>query len=212
MLGLAADFLGSSIANRVTDKLTQVYEKIWCCRSGSAADTQAINDIVQHYLSVYAYVSSKNKLMDSLMYDRPPTVQVAAAIFQELCYSNKEQLSAGLIIAGWDELNGPEVYHIPAGGSLHKQEFSIGGSGSTYIYGYCDANFREDMTKEEGIEFVKNCNHPSVCLRLIVALALAMSRDGSSGGVIRMMILTGENPPERLMFTEPNIPKFWEKE
>lgn len=145
------------------------------------------------------------------MYDRPPTVQVAAALFQELCYSNKEQLSAGLIIAGWDELNGPAVYHIPAGGSLHKQEFSIGGSGSTYIYGYCDANFRESMTKEEGIEFVKNGRTLSD-LWLSVALALAMSRDGSSGGVIRMMILTGENPPERLMFTEPNIPKFWEKE
>jgi len=180
---------GSSIANRVTDKLTQVYDKIWCCRSGSAADTQAINDIVQYYLSLYA-----------TQYDRPPTVQVAAAMFQELCYANKEQLSAGLIIAGYDELAGPEVYHIPAGGSLHKQEFSIGGSGSTYIYGYCDANFREDMSKEEGIEFVKN------------ALALAMSRDGSSGGVIRMIILTGERAPERLFFSEPNIPKFWEKE
>ena len=90
------------------------------------------------------------------MYDREPTVQVAAAMFQELCYTNKNQLSAGLIIAGYDHLAGPEVYHIPAGGSLHKQEFSIGGSGSTYIYGFCDANFRENMTKEEGIEFVKN--------------------------------------------------------
>ena len=39
---------GSSIANRVADKLTQVYEKIWCCRSGSAGDTLAINDIVQY--------------------------------------------------------------------------------------------------------------------------------------------------------------------
>jgi 20S proteasome subunit beta 1 len=145
------------------------------------------------------------------MYDRPPTVQVAASIFQELCYSNKEQLSAGLIIGGWDELAGPEVYHIPAGGSLHKQEFSIGGSGSTYIYGYCDANFRENMTKEEGIDFVKN-GTPLEVFELMTALALAMSRDGSSGGLIRMMILTGENPPERLLFAEPNIPKFWEKE
>src|SRR5271169_305213 len=123
-----------------------------------------------------------------MMYDRPPTVQVAAALFQELCYSNKEQLSAGLIIAGWDELNGAEVYHIPAGGSLHKQEFSIGGSGSTYIYGYCDANFRENMTKEEGIHFVKNGNYPIApkpfSLIAFLALALAMSRDGSSGGVI----------------------------
>ena len=52
-----ADFKGASIANRVTDKLTQVYEKIWCCRSGSSADTQAINDIVQYYLQTYAYVN-----------------------------------------------------------------------------------------------------------------------------------------------------------
>ena len=45
-----------------------------------------------------------------------------------------------------------------------------------------------------------------------VALALAMSRDGSSGGLIRMMILTGDKGPERLKFTEPNIPRFWEKQ
>ena len=148
------------------------------------------------------------------MYDRPPTVQVAASLFQELCYSNKDQLSAGLIIAGWDDHNGAEVYHIPAGGSLHKQEFSIGGSGSTYIYGYCDSNFRENFSKEEGIEFVKNCkiSIPSLVLMCVLALALAMSRDGSSGGVIRMMVLTGDHDPERLLFTEPNLPKFWEKQ
>jgi len=90
------------------------------------------------------------------MYNREPTVQVAAALFQELCYSNKDRLSAGLIIAGYDPQNGAEVYHIPAGGSLHKQDFSIGGSGSTYIYGFCDANFKENMTREEAINFVKN--------------------------------------------------------
>jgi len=51
-----------------------------------------------------------------------------------------------------------------------------------------------------------------VPLWLTVALALAMSRDGSSGGVIRMMVLTGDAPPERLFFAEPNIPRFWEKQ
>lgn len=44
---------------------------------------------------------------------------------------------AGLIIAGWDERFGGQVYSIPLGGSLHKQSYAIGGSGSTYIYGYC---------------------------------------------------------------------------
>ena len=32
---------GVYISNRVSDKLTAVDERIYCCRSGSAADTQA---------------------------------------------------------------------------------------------------------------------------------------------------------------------------
>jgi 20S proteasome subunit beta 1 len=63
---------------------------------------------------------------------------------------------AGIIIGGWDPLHGPSVYSIPLGGSLHKRPFAIGGSGSSYIYGYCDANYREGMTREECIQFTKN--------------------------------------------------------
>jgi hypothetical protein len=42
-------------ANRVTDKLTHVHDRIYCCRSGSAADTQAVADIVHYYLQMYRY-------------------------------------------------------------------------------------------------------------------------------------------------------------
>lgn len=45
---------GSYIANRVTDKLTPLHDRIFCCRSGSAADTQAVADIVKYHLQVYA--------------------------------------------------------------------------------------------------------------------------------------------------------------
>lgn len=46
---------GAYVANRVSDKLTQIHDRIMCCRSGSAADTQAIADIVQYYIQVDAY-------------------------------------------------------------------------------------------------------------------------------------------------------------
>ena len=46
-----------SQANRVTDKLTHVHDRIYCCRSGSAADTQAIADIVHYYLQLHTCVS-----------------------------------------------------------------------------------------------------------------------------------------------------------
>ncbi|KAJ3114977.1 Proteasome subunit beta type-1, partial [Physocladia obscura] len=128
---------------------------------------------------------------------QPPSVHTAAALFQELCYKNKDSLSAGIIVGGWDKVTGPSVYSIVAGGSVHKQPFAIGGSGSTYIYGYCDAHFRENMTRDEAIAFTKN------------SIALAMSRDGSSGGVIRLAVIT-EDKVERIFTPGDQLPTFWE--
>ncbi|KAJ0166660.1 Proteasome subunit beta type-1 [Colletotrichum tanaceti] len=166
---------GAYIANRVTDKLTQVHDTIWCCRSGSAADTQAVADIVQYQLGMYAMRNGK-----------PPMTQTAAAIFQEVCYANKDRLTAGLIIAGWDERHGGQVYSIPLGGSLHKQSYAIGGSGSTYIYGYCDEHWKEGMEEKDAVEFVKG------------SLKEAIKWDGSSGGVIRMVVLTAKGAQRHL--------------
>jgi 20S proteasome alpha/beta subunit len=47
---------GTYIANRVSDKIAQLHDRIWCCRSGSAADTQALTDYVRFYLGQLAYV------------------------------------------------------------------------------------------------------------------------------------------------------------
>ncbi|POR34502.1 Proteasome subunit beta type, partial [Tolypocladium paradoxum] len=93
---------------------------------------------------------------------------------------------AGLIIAGWDERFGGQVYSIPLGGSLHKQSYAIGGSGSTYIYGYCDANWKEGMEEADAVNFVKG------------ALREAIKWDGSSGGVIRMVVLTKKGADRHL--------------
>ena len=52
-----------------------------------------------------------------------------------------------------------------------------GGSGSSYIYGFVDANFRPGMSRDECLTFVR------------AALSHAMARDGSSGGVIRTVVI-----------------------
>lgn len=131
--------------------------------------------------------SSANFLPISAQNARLPSPQIAASIFQEICYSNKDNLTAGIIVAGYDEQNGGEVYSIPLGGSVHKGEYAIAGSGSSFIYGYCDQHFKSGMSKEEAVQFVKT------------SLAEAIKWDGSSGGVIRMVILS-DAPTERLVF------------
>ena len=55
---------------------------------------------------------------------------------------------------------------------------AIGGSGSTYIYGLVDNKFREGMTKDEAKAMVEKC------------ISHAMARDGSSGGIIRTVVIT----------------------
>lgn len=41
---------GAYVANRISDKIAQLSEHIYCCRSGSAADTQFLTDVVKHFL------------------------------------------------------------------------------------------------------------------------------------------------------------------
>ncbi|KAK7061566.1 proteasome subunit beta [Favolaschia claudopus] len=176
---------GSYIANRVTDKLTHVHDRVYCCRSGSAADTQAIADIVHYYLQMATQTTGER-----------PSVHTAASVFQKLCYENKDGLSAGIIVAGWDKEVGPSVYNIPLGGGLFRQPWAIGGSGSTYVYGYCDATYQDGWGRDQTVEFVKN------------TLALAMARDGSSGGTIRMCVITEEGV-ERLFIPGNELPQFW---
>lgn len=103
-----------------------------------------------------------------------------------ICAYKRLLPSAGLIIAGWDERHGGQIYSIPLGGSLHKQAYAIGGSGSTYIYGYCDAHWKEGMEEQDAVNFVKG------------ALREAIKWDGSSGGVIRMVVLTKKGADRHL--------------
>lgn len=63
-------------------------------------------------------------------------------------------MSAGIIVAGFDSRHGGQVYSVPIGGMIVRQPVSIGGSGSTFIYGYVDANFKKNMTREECEKFV----------------------------------------------------------
>lgn len=65
--------------------------------------------------------------------------------------------------------------------------YAIGGSGSMYISGWIDKNWRAGMTAEEGRAF---------CIR---AVSHAFHRDGSSGGCVRMVTVTKEGYKEEFV-------------
>lgn len=53
-----------------------------------------------------------------------------------------KHLVGAMIVAGWDAAGGPQVYGCPIGGTLSKESWTTDGSGSTYIWGYLDEEFR----------------------------------------------------------------------
>lgn len=157
---------GSYVASRITDKLERLADNIFICRSGSAADTQLIARIVQ---------SEVKKL--SLLEGTAPSVEKTARLISKIIYENKEHLTASIIVAGYDDV--PRLFKVNVCGTLEASEdILIGGSGSGFIFGYCDQHYRPNMSLEEAIGFART------------SVGLAIRRDVASGGVIRIASIT----------------------
>ena len=170
---LAADSRTSSgiyVANRVADKIWPISKNIFALKSGSAADTQFLLQTTKNYIAQFA-----------VDYEDKPPVKVAARILQQYQYEYKDYLSASIILCGVDNLEGPCIYSVGFGGTTLKQNIAMSGSGSTYVFGYIDNNYKPNMTKQEAKDFLRN------------AVALAMYRDNYSGGTIRMLDITKDS-------------------
>ena len=148
------------------------------CRSGSAADTQHLASVIRTEL-----------VSRQLLYRIRGTVTHVASLLRNLL-ANEPSLSASLICAGYDgELGRGVIYTITPGGTVFEEKaWAAGGSGSTYILGHLDSCHPKDElgldsndqilnSEEEALDFVSK------------ALSLAMDRDGSSGGFIRMYVI-----------------------
>uniref|UniRef100_V9L9Z7 Proteasome subunit beta n=1 Tax=Callorhinchus milii TaxID=7868 RepID=V9L9Z7_CALMI len=176
---------GTYVCSRIINKVVQVDERVFCCMAGSLADAQAVTNAAKYQLAFH-----------SVEMGEPPLVLSAATILKEICYKNRDDMSAGFIVAGWDRKKGAQVYTVSLGGMITKQPFTVGGSGSTYIYGYVDSAFKIGMTQEECLHFTVN------------ALALAMERDNVSGGLVNLVIVT-ERGVERSIIPGNKLPQFF---
>lgn len=176
------------------------------CRSGSAADTQNLADAVRFQL-----------LKRQILNRASSSILNVATLIKNILLNN--ELQASLICAGYDQDKGGIIYSIDLGGTMMKQDdFACNGSGSGYILGHIDNVIKrkrhlgqefsyKDMTEEEAVAFV------------VESIGLAIQRDGSSGGVVRIFVITKDGKKELLKIpskpespmqkTEPsNLSKF----
>ncbi|ESN90158.1 hypothetical protein HELRODRAFT_90918, partial [Helobdella robusta] len=168
------------IINRFADKITKIRKNVFCCRSGAESDTHAIIQRATFHLSLLSLESNKE-----------PPIKMAANLFHELCYKNRESLECGIICAGWDEVDGFQIYDIPFDGMCVAQPYAVAGSGSQYVSSYVDFHFNgENMSREKCMELSTN------------AVTLGIHRDGSSGGAVRIIDVTKDTHDSKILYHE----------
>ena len=161
---------GSLIVNRTKSKIRQLSDRIYVASAGNASHSETIRDYVQQSLRMYSAETQGE-----------PRVLAAATIYRNMIYQNKSFLGSSIICGGYDEVDGFSIYRVVQSGALKKCEYALGGSGSSYIYGYWDAHYKANMTEQQAKEFVIN------------AVSLAIKRDGSSGGCVHTVVITKDN-------------------
>ncbi|KAG7349380.1 proteasome subunit [Nitzschia inconspicua] len=158
------------------------------CRSGSAADTQWVATQTRHkfltrQLERPTYVPSISQIAHYIRHLlRQPKQQVS---------SSSGPLQASLICAGYDDQDGcgsGKIYAITPGGSLLVEDhFCVSGSGSTLLLGYLDSLDPTELTsynKDEAVALVNKL------------LRLSIARDGSSGGLVRIVVVNKDGVEE----------------
>lgn len=173
--------VGSYVSNRYANKISSVSPEAVICRSGSAADTQYLAEQVSADCQARYYRYG----------ERPNLKQIAHILKSHLT----EKMSASLICAGYQQGSG-HIYSIAPNGSIMKEEhgFAVSGSGSTFILGHLDNFYKTDMEEQEAIDFVVN------------AVRLAIARDGSSGGFVRIHTLNNDGSKTSTVYPDHNKP------
>lgn len=154
---------------------------------------ESTGHVLMQFHNVFNFISYSF----SIEIGEDPQVRSAATLVKNISYKYKEELSAHLIVAGWDRRDGGQVF-ATLKGLLTRQPFAVGGSGSSYVYGFVDAEYRRGMRKEECQQFVVN------------TLSLAMNRDGSSGGVAYIVTIDKHGTEEKVVLGN-QLPTFFDQ-
>uniref|UniRef100_A0A8D8RI72 proteasome endopeptidase complex n=1 Tax=Cacopsylla melanoneura TaxID=428564 RepID=A0A8D8RI72_9HEMI len=180
---LAADSrtsLGTYVTNRDTDKLTRLTDNVYCACSGWAGDAQAVTDRVIYRLELD--VADGYRQASDV-----PSVYRVAKVFQNILGERTGYFKASFIVAGWDVVKGSQIYALPSSGVLTSQSVACGGSGSAYILGYVENQWRCGMKQKECLAFVRT------------TLSLAMNRDYATGGYICVCVMELGKLVERIV-------------
>ena len=177
--------MGTLIAHKATKKLYKIDEHLALATAGLVGDLQVLTRYLNAEANLYR-----------LKRDTRMPVKSAATLMSNILNQRKfYPYYVQLILGGYDATGG-HVYSLDAAGGAIPDKYTAGGSGSPYVFGVLEDNYRDDLTVDEGIDIT------------VRAITAAMNRDSASGGMIDIAVITKDGFEE---ISEAKIKKLMEK-
>lgn len=159
--------MGTLIAHKATKKLYKIDDHLALATAGLVGDLQALARYLNAEANLYR-----------LKRDAKMPVKSAATLMANILNQRKfAPYYVQLILGGYDDTGG-YVYSLDAAGGAIPDKYTSAGSGSPYVYGVLEDNYKDDVTIDEGV---------NIAIRAITA---AMNRDSASGGMISIAVIT----------------------
>jgi len=159
--------MGTLIAHKSTKKLYKIDQHMALATAGLVGDLQ----VLARYLNAEANLYRLKR-------DMQIPVQSAATLMSNILNQRKfYPYYVQLILGGYDG-SGGHIYSLDAAGGSIPDKYTAAGSGSPYVFGVLEDNYRDGLSIDEGID---------IAVRAITA---AKNRDSASGGMISLAVIT----------------------
>ncbi|CAI4036457.1 hypothetical protein SMKI_15G3020 [Saccharomyces mikatae IFO 1815] len=135
---------GPIVADKNCAKLHRISPKIWCAGAGTAADTEAVTQLI-----------GSNIELHSLYTSREPRVVSALQMLKQHLFKYQGHIGAYLIVAGVDP-TGSHLFSIHAHGSTDVGYYLSLGSGSLAAMAVLESHWKQDLTKDEAVKLASD--------------------------------------------------------
>ncbi len=151
--------MGNMIVNKDVQKVFKIDDKIGITIAGMVSDAQQLINILKAEISLHKLETNEEM-----------NISAVAHLLSQIMYSRRMFPYYTQIIIGGIDSTGSYIFSFDPTGSCMKENYVSTGSGSPFVYGVLEKDFREGMTIEQGKKLIRE------------AIKSATQRDMASGG------------------------------
>lgn len=175
---------GNIVADKRCRKIHYMAPNMMCCGAGTAADTEAVTNMVSSRLTLHRLESGKQS-----------RVVEALTMLKRHLYRYQGHVSAALVLGGVD-VDGPFLATIAPHGSTDRLPYVTMGSGSIAAMAAMESGFKDNMTCEEAKQLVVEAIHKGIF------------NDPFSGTQVDVCVITKDSTEMLIGYDKPNERQF----